>query len=87
MKQHEIKNCRFCGKKGKLGFDETDEEVCDGYHKYTGNYNTDALRTELVHVAAVAVAWIEDIDRKSQEESGSNVFECKYKAEREARDV
>jgi NTP pyrophosphatase (non-canonical NTP hydrolase) len=49
---------------------EVSKEVCDGYHKYTGNYNTDALRTELVHVAAVAVAWIEDIDRKSQEKKG-----------------
>ena len=59
---------------------EVSRAVCDGRYTFCGVYDLAQLRQELVHVAAVAVAWIEDIDRKSQEESGSHVFECEYRS-------
>ena len=42
---------------------EVSKEVCDGCHKYRGVYDFAQLRQELVQVAAVAVAWIEDMSR------------------------
>lgn len=44
-----------------------DEEVLEAYCEYSGSgtpRHADRLREELIQVAAVAVAWIEDIDSR-----------------------
>lgn len=62
MAQYAKENCEEARDEGRLTWSLIiDEEIAEALAEAPGS---DELRTELIQVAAVAIAWIENIDRR-----------------------